>query len=85
MDGVVSKMLFEESMIDFLRVIIGISHLCGEVGHFSQVHLFVTNYCMAKYTMNALGIDMFVCTKCFKTHLTNNQNPYLVMQPKEYF
>jgi len=40
---------------------------------------------MAKYSMNALGIHMFVGTKCFKTSLTNNQNPYLVMQSKEYF
>jgi hypothetical protein len=38
MDGVVSEMLFEEKMIDFLSVITSISHLCGEVGHFSQVH-----------------------------------------------
>ncbi len=35
--------------------------------------------------MNASSIDMFVCTKCFKTSLTHNQNPYLVIQPKEYF
>lgn len=42
MDGVVSEMLFEEKMIDFLKVITGISHLRGEVGHFSQVHLFIS-------------------------------------------
>jgi hypothetical protein len=42
MDGVVSEMLFEEKVIDFLRMITGINHLCGEVGHFSQVHLFLS-------------------------------------------
>lgn len=35
MDGVVSEMLFEtKKMIDFLKVIIGINYLCGEVGHY---------------------------------------------------
>jgi hypothetical protein len=42
MDGVVFEMLFEKKMIDFLRVIIGINHFCGDVGHFFQVHLFLS-------------------------------------------
>ncbi len=42
MDGVVSEMLFEEKVIEFLKVITGISHLCGGVGHFSRVHLFLS-------------------------------------------
>jgi hypothetical protein len=42
MDGVVSVMLFEERVTDFLRVRSGNSHRCGEVGHFSQVRLFLS-------------------------------------------
>jgi hypothetical protein len=45
----------------------------------------IANYCITKYTKDALGKEMLFVPNVSKTNLTNNQNSYLVMQLQEYF
>jgi hypothetical protein len=45
----------------------------------------IANYCMTKYTKDALGKEMLFVPNVYKTNLTNNPKSYLATQLQDYF